>query len=97
MEFPGPELSLKNSLLQKEAKKAIPYLEKGCELNSRECCANLAILYKKGADGVPVNEKLSRKFVTKYEDIVRAETEQVDRLQFQEGVESAAGVPLQHQ
>ena len=51
--------------------KALRYFEKACNSNHPASCYNLAVMYKKGDDGVPADEKLFIEFKAKAEEVVK--------------------------
>ena len=81
--------------LQKNPELAAKSFEKGCDLDSFECCVNLSLMYKRG-DGIPKNSELSAKFHARALDIQKQIAERRERVTFQEGVETAGSAPLQY-
>ena len=79
--------------MQKDTEKAAKAFEKGCELDSFECCVNLSLMYKRG-DGVTKDSQLAAKFQEMAHDIQKQSAERRDRITFQEGTETAGSAPL---
>ena len=52
-------------------KRAEEYLITGCEKNHQTCCFNLAVMYKKGEEGVPKDLEKSKLFQDKYHSLVK--------------------------
>ena len=51
--------------LKKDAPKALTYLHKGCDMNHPPSCYNLAVMYNKGAEGVPADQEKFKEYKEK--------------------------------
>jgi len=82
-------------VLESDKDKAFPLALKGCDLGKLECCVNVSIMYKNG-EGVEANPKLFKRYSNMARDIIRSNTQQQNRLRFQEGAETVGGDPVQN-
>eukprot|EP00093_Oithona_nana_P013589 13589.XXX_254551_253704_1 [CDS] Oithona nana genome sequencing. len=89
----GSNLRIGLGNVHKDTEKAAKAFEKGCELDSFECCVNLSLMYKRG-DGVTKDSQLAAKFQEMAHDIQKQSAERRDRITFQEGTETAGSAPL---
>jgi TPR repeat protein len=60
-------LSLKHDVKNRDPRKGIPWLEKGCKLQDGRSCFNLAVLYKKGDSTVAPDMKKHHEYREKAE------------------------------
>lgn len=77
-------------IIQPNFEEAFAFALKGCDLGVVNSCVNVSVMYKKG-DGVEANEKMARRYANIATDMMRQETEDRERIKFQEGVETVGG------
>jgi len=77
-------------IIEPNFKEAFDYAIKGCDLGFADSCVNAGLMFKKG-EGVEANEKMAKRYFNMATDMMRQEREERDRVQFQQGVETAGG------
>uniref|UniRef100_M4BWD1 Uncharacterized protein n=1 Tax=Hyaloperonospora arabidopsidis (strain Emoy2) TaxID=559515 RepID=M4BWD1_HYAAE len=59
-----------DSPIQRNVQQAKSYLEKACDANFAPACHNLAVMYKKGDNGVPKDEAKYEEYCAKTKKLV---------------------------
>lgn len=58
--------------ISRDALKAKRFLDAGCEMGHAPSCHNLAVMYKRGDDGIPKDEALFAKYSGMTNELVKA-------------------------
>ena len=62
---------MKSDSNYRSPQRALPHLEKACDANHIRACYNLAVLYKKGDEGIPPNKELFKEYKRRTQELVK--------------------------